>query len=194
MILFFFCFTYALNISCHKLSRVKNDSSRKERTPRKSKQSFKHEITLIAQCVNIEIQYMTGWGKNTLINDVWCGFTNYIFQAFKRETRLIAEESSLNVAGEKKKKKKKCWFFLSNYDRCSTHKLRELNGSILALNAYWKFTRKRENILFLCFPFFPLFLPIPPNRIIPLPLLIHFHSSGKIKSGEKFRKLLVVWG
>lgn len=31
-----------------------------EGTPRKSKQSFKHEITLIVQCVNIEIQYMAG--------------------------------------------------------------------------------------------------------------------------------------
>lgn len=170
-------FTYALRSPF----RVINYPALKmitEGTPRKSKQSFKHEITLIAQCVNIEIQYMAGWGKNTLINDVWCGFTNYIFQAFKRETRLIAEESFLNAG----KSADFCFLItiaapLINY----VNWMEAFSHWMLIENSL----AGRKYIISL-FPFF-----LPP---ITSCLRFHFHISMKIKSGEKFRKLLVVWG
>lgn len=128
------------------------------------KESFKQQITLIAQCVNIEIQYVPELGvgeegKWTLINDVWCGFTNYIFQAFKSETRLIAGKSFSNVEN--------CWFFLSNYDR-STHKLRVLNESFSAVHreCLLKISLKvKERYFFVCLCFFPSNLP--PSKQSP---------------------------
>lgn len=122
-----------------------------EGTPRKSKQSFKHEITLIAQCVNIEIQYMAGWGKNTLINDVWCGFTNYIFQAFKRETRLIAEESFLNAG------KSADFCFLITIAAPLINYVNWMEAS--RTGCLLKIPSLGENILFLCFHFSSLRSP-----------------------------------
>lgn len=79
-----------------------------------------------------------GCEKNTLINDVWYGFTNYIFQAFSSATRLIDGGKLFECV-----KSADFFFFPSNYER-ATHKLRELNERFLPANTYWKFSLEKK--------------------------------------------------
>lgn len=96
-----------------------------ERRKNERRKSFKKITRIMRQYWN-SIHGLGGEVSETreipLINDVWCGFTNYIFQAFKKWTRLIAKESFQN------EQESADFFFLSNYDRFA-HKLRGLNGS-----------------------------------------------------------------
>lgn len=156
-------FSHTYTAFCHKLLRVKTDGRwGVKATLRKRQQSFKQQITLIAKCVNIEIQYMSGCERSTLINDVWCGFTNYIFQAFNSRTRLIAKGKLFECG----KLEKVLIFFLLITLAPLINYVNWIRRAFL-VNAYWKFHSKWKYIILL-FPFLRLLLP--SSLEIPLSL------------------------
>lgn len=170
---------------------------------------FKQQISLIAYNVSI-LKFNTwidggrGWierAKNTLINDVWCGFTNYIFQAFKSETRLIAEEKLsecelstgrgvVGAGGEEVEERKSAelvrfrLFVRFLITIAPTHKLRELNESFLTRECLLKiFHPSRRKINF--FSLFPP--PFSASSSFPLSSTSYSGESREIESGESLR-------